>query len=363
MRKAAAFLVVLACSADGPLGSTREAIEGGVLASDYPEAVVVTSDGFIPCSGVLLSPNVVLSAGHCRGTGASFVVSAPFVETQATASSSWSPFDDDPATSPDVLLIYLDSPITLTSYPTLMTTEALPGTAVVDIGRVLNGSIDTTNYKSPTVFLQGDAAALGFPFNYEALPDISQTGDSGGPIMLAGTHTVAAIVDTDTVEQNIPETVPIDLFARIDVVASVIQQKVADAASFGTTLSTPRRRLHHELEPAEPPTRGSSRSRIAARPRWSRRRGCSSRRTCRRRRPRAAWLCWAAIFRHPSPVDGDLLHEPRRTPAREVDERAVGGHVAEAPVGEARVGVARGGVEGLHCAAVGRDDVDVHRRG
>ncbi len=299
MRKAAAFLVVLACSADGPLGSTREAIEGGVLASDYPEAVVVTSDGFIPCSGVLLSPNVVLSAGHCRGTGASFVVSAPFVETQATASSSWSPFDDDPATSPDVLLIYLDSPITLTSYPTLMTTEALPGTAVVDIGRVLNGSIDTTDYKSPTVILQGDAAALGFPFNYEALPDISQTGDSGGPIMLAGTHTVAAIVDTDTLEQNIPETVPIDLFARIDVVASVIQQKVADAASFGTTLSTPSGGCTTSSSRPSADAWLVALALIAARPRWSRRRGCSSRRTCRRRRPRAAW---PAGRRSPSPL-------------------------------------------------------------
>ena len=59
--------------------------------------------------------------------------------------------------------------------------------------------------------------------------------------MLAGTHTIVAIVDTDTVEQNIAETTPIDLFARIDLVKGAIEQQIAhppanggDAGSSGT---------------------------------------------------------------------------------------------------------------------------------
>jgi len=236
-----AIALVAACS---DVGRSREAIQGGVPATDYPEAVYVTSEGFIPCSGVLLAPTVVLSAGHCRGNGTSFVVTAPNAgNVTVTGSRSWSPFDDDVATSSDVLLIFLDAPIQIASYPTLSPTEVAPGTSVVDIGRTLNGSIDTNDYVSPPVTIQGDATPLGFPYNYEALPDISEDGDSGGPIVLQGTHTIVAIVDTDTVEQSIQETTPIDLFARIDVVKDAIDEQIAsngETASGGCSVAAAR---------------------------------------------------------------------------------------------------------------------------
>ena len=236
-----AGLLVVACS---DVGRSQERIQGGTVATDYPEAVFVTSDGFIPCSGVLLAPKVVLSAGHCRGNGTSFVVTAPNAgNASVTGSRSWSLFDDSVATSSDVLLIFLDDPITLDAYPTLSPTEVAPNTSVVDIGRTLNGSINTDDYVSPPVTIEGDASSLGFPFNYEALPDISEDGDSGGPIMLAGTHTIVAIVDTDTIEQNISEATPIDLFARIDLVKDSIDAQMGAAnSSDGCATAPPTRR-------------------------------------------------------------------------------------------------------------------------
>jgi len=195
---------------------------------DFPEAVYVTSDGYVPCSGVLLTPTVVLSAGHCRGRESTYDVVAPNANGQkAHGSSSWSPYGGNPAKSSDVMLVFLETPIHIASYPTLGATQVAAGTQVVDIGRTLNGSIGTDDYVSAVVTIQGPASALGFPYNYEALPDISENGDSGGPIMLAGTHTIVAIVDVDTTEENISESTPIDLFARIDLVHDAIESAIA----------------------------------------------------------------------------------------------------------------------------------------
>ena len=194
----------------------------------YPEAVYVTSDGYVPCSGVLLTPTVVLSAGHCRGRESTYDVVAPNANGQkAHGSSSWSPYDGNPTKSSDVLLVFLDTPIHIAAYPTLGATQVAAGTQVVDIGRTLDGSIGTDDYVSSVVTIQGPATALGFPYNYEALPDISENGDSGGPIMLAGTHTIVAIVDVDTTEENISESTPIDLFARVDLVHDAIESAIA----------------------------------------------------------------------------------------------------------------------------------------
>ena len=72
----------------------------------------------IPCSGAVLAPRVVLTAGHCRSATKTYAVAAPNAgNQQSTASSDWTTYNGDPATSSDTLLLFLDTPIVLTSYP------------------------------------------------------------------------------------------------------------------------------------------------------------------------------------------------------------------------------------------------------
>jgi hypothetical protein len=223
---------------DELVGKNAAAIMGGEPATAYPEAVVVTSSGFIPCSGVVLAPRVVLSAGHCRSATKSYAVLAPNADGQtASGSSDWTTFNGNAATSSDTLLIFLDTPITLASYPVIGGAEVAAGTSVVDVGRTLNGAITMNDYYSPPVTIEGPATPLGFRFNYEATPDISEDGDSGGPIEVPGSspHLVVAIVDTDTIEQNITDAgaSPIDLFARLDVVHDEILAQIASHGDGG----------------------------------------------------------------------------------------------------------------------------------
>lgn len=239
VRLALVFTAMCGCLASGdqePVEAAGAAIMGGKPATQYPEAVVVTASGLIPCWGVVLAPRVVLSAGHCRSLTKSYNVLAPNADNQmANGSSDWTSYNGDPATSSDTLLIFLDTPITLTSYPTISDSQVPTGTAVLDVGRTLNGAITMDDYYSPPVTIEGPGTPLGFPFNYEASPDISEDGDSGGPIEVPGSvpHLVVAIVDTDTIEQNITEASPIDLFARLDVVHDAIVAQIASHADAG----------------------------------------------------------------------------------------------------------------------------------
>ncbi len=211
-----AALLLAACSTSPSAEPTRQAasaIQHPVEATDYPESVLVN----FFCSGTLIAPKVVLTAGHCQGAGP-YTITAPHAGNQvATGSHDQSFFDGDPKTSHDLLLVFLDTPITLDTYPTL-TSELPPnGTVVVDIGRSQDGQISSTLWKtSDDVTMEGAADELGLPYNVKALPDLSQSGDSGGAIMKKGTHELVAVVDTDTIEQSIDAGTPIDLFARVD---------------------------------------------------------------------------------------------------------------------------------------------------
>jgi hypothetical protein len=227
-------------------GSSASAIVDGMPATAYPEAVIVNSGSSNQCSGAVLAPRVVITAGHCLTPGSTYQVIAPNAgNQQVTASEDYTTYTGDPTTSSDTLLLFLDTPIALANYPVVPSQPVAPYTTVVDIGRTLNGSITMTDYVSPPVTILGPATSLGFPFNYEAQPDISQGGDSGGPIELlepAGSsapHTIVAIVDLDTSGECISQVVPTDLFARLDLVYADIEAQIAMHGGSGGSPVTP----------------------------------------------------------------------------------------------------------------------------
>jgi hypothetical protein len=203
-------------------------IVGGTAASDYPEAVLVDlyqgGQLFAYCSGTLIAPSVVLTAGHCVHGADSWQITAPNAGGQTANSSGGTTYDwntDSEDVDPsmhDLGLIFLSSSITLSSYPTVASSPLSDGSQVVNIGRIDNGQLSTTDlYESQPLTVSG-ASNDGFPFDYIA-NEIIQPGDSGGPDMAAGTHTLVAV--------NSGAGGGTEVLARVDLLASWIQQQVA----------------------------------------------------------------------------------------------------------------------------------------
>ena len=185
--------------------STRSAIIGGTRASSYEEAALVgmyqNGQLYAYCSASVIAPKVVLTAGHCVDGTTAWVIKTPYASGQSAHASSGATFDwaENGATTVnpnhhDIGLIFLDTPITLTQYPVLATQPLADGKTLVNIGRINNGTLSTTDlYVSPAIPIH-DGAADGFPFDYGA-NDVIESGDSGGPDEVLNTtpHLIVAV--------------------------------------------------------------------------------------------------------------------------------------------------------------------------
>ena len=240
---AAASLFAVACGSEGgghtdtgdAPRSQGDAIIGGTVASGYPEAVLIDmSKGgqlYAACSGSVIAPHVVLTAGHCVIGVDGWTVTAPYAGGQKASSTKTASYDYTStqeyvdANAHDVALIFLDTPINLTTYPTIASAPLANGAKIVNIGRINNGTLSNKNlYVSPAITVSPGAAS-GFPYDYVATDKI-QSGDSGGPDMAYGTHTIVSV--------NSGAGGTTEVLARVDLIHDWIAQQIAAHGGSGT---------------------------------------------------------------------------------------------------------------------------------
>lgn len=176
-------------------GGHEQPIIGGSKATAYPEAALINMNGSA-CSGALIAPKVVLTAGHCIVSGSVSVV-LPFAGNQ-TSTGKGSVLDYNSESqyvdpnSHDVGVYVLDKALSVASLPLVADIGIPDGTSVQNIGRIDNGKLSNTALFISKPLTVKDATGSGFPFDYIA-SEVIQPGDSGGPVVVANTHNIVAV--------------------------------------------------------------------------------------------------------------------------------------------------------------------------
>jgi Trypsin len=233
------------CADEGesaPPSSSSDDIVGATTSAGFPEVVLVDMDlaagGQAICSGTVVAPRVVLTAGHCVEGVARWRVTAPNAGGQ-TASSSRGITDyvsivvgKPNFDAIDVGLLVLDSPISLPFYPTLASSPVPDGTKVKVFGRKFDGNTSSRQVSSsPLPLAVENTAPGGIPFDYGVeFPGgfslgLIEGGDSGGGGFVDGTHHLVSVNSASGQQSDGSDFM---LLGRVDAYFSRIQQVIAE---------------------------------------------------------------------------------------------------------------------------------------
>jgi len=233
-----------AATEEDSIAISQEAIVGGTIASQYPEAGVVNVDvgqaNPMFCSAALIAPRVVLTAGRCVNGRSSWLVRFGSQTRTTTSATAFVLKQTDtskaPPPSPDIALIFLNDPIVIPNYPKVSATPLTAGSKVTYVGRNDNGVVRESLYAADAEVRDG--ALNGFPGSYMSRTPI-QTGDVGGPAFAPGTHTIMAV---NSIAASAGDAGQVQLFARVDLVREWIMQQIEARGGYapGGDASAPR---------------------------------------------------------------------------------------------------------------------------
>ncbi|TKC98849.1 trypsin-like serine protease [Polyangium fumosum] len=212
--------------------SSSDAILNGTSVTEkYPEAATIDVGTSPLCSGTLIAPMVVLTAGHCvlGSTTLTVKVGAESRTTTGSAVYDWTSGSSKNPAQHDVALLFLSKPIWLMWYPTIEQTAVLANTPVTNVGRIHNGP--TSTLWGADVYDLNDGTMIGAPppysgtfaFDYWA-SNVLEKGDSGGPVFIKDTHRIIAV---NSAVATLGNGKQIGLLARVDLLHGWIMQQIA----------------------------------------------------------------------------------------------------------------------------------------